>query len=129
MTLRASMTQSAPLVDIAGHPVVLQYTDPVTEYNAFWHGAALVDRSQRHRLSVSGAGAADALNGLVTNDVAQLPSGRGHYAAALSPKGKIVSDLRIYHRRDGSFLIDAPVRAAAGWMGIVRKYVNPRTAK
>jgi tRNA-modifying protein YgfZ len=123
------MTESAPRIDIAGRAVVLQYTDPVTEYNAFWHSAALVDRSQRHRLSLTGSGAADALNGLVTNDVAQLVPGRGQYAAALSPKGKIVADLRIFLRSDGSFLVDAPVRAAQGWMAIVRKYINPRTAK
>ena len=126
---RASMTQSALQTDVAGHSVVLQYTDPVTEYNAFWRGAALVDRSQRHRLAVSGTAAGDALNGLVTNDVAQLVAGRGLYAAALSPKGRVVADLKIYRRSDGSFLVDAPVRAAEGWMGIVRKFINPRLAK
>ncbi len=129
MASRATTQPTAQTTEIAGRAVVLHYTDPVTEYNAFWHGGALVDRSQRQRLSLIGAGAADSLNGLVTNDVTQLVAGRGQYAAALSPKGRIVADLRIFRRADGSFLVDAPPRAAEGWLGIVRKYVNPRTAR
>jgi folate-binding protein YgfZ len=92
------------------------------------HSAALIDRSNRHRLVVRGAGAVDALNGLVTNDVTLLEPGFGQLAAALTPKGKIVALLRIFRRADGSFLVDCDPLAAEGWMGIVRKYVNPRSA-
>jgi folate-binding protein YgfZ len=105
--------------------------DPVSEYAAMHTGAVLFDRSDRHRLVLTGEGsnAAAALNGLITNDVSQLEPGRGVYAAALSVKGRVMADLRIFRRADGSFLVDAPPRAAAGWMAIVRKYVNPRNAK
>jgi folate-binding protein YgfZ len=103
--------------------------DPVDEYNALVTDSVVFDRSDRHRLVATGDGAASALNGLVTNDIVQLQPGHGLYAAALSAKGKVMADLRIFHRADGSFLVDAPARAAEGWMGIVRKYVNPRTAK
>ena len=115
--------------DIAGHSVVLHFTDPVAEYNALRHSAALVDRSHRHRLVLEGRGVVDSLNGLVTNDVAHLELGSGQYAAALTPKGKIIADVRIFRRANNTFLIDTAARAAEGWMGTVRKYLNPRTAK
>jgi folate-binding protein YgfZ len=127
MNLRAT-PQLVPHTDVAGHSVVLHFVDPVAEYNALRHGAALVDRSHRHRLTLKGDAAADMLNGLVTNDVSQLEPGRGQYAAVLSAKGRIIADLRIFRRADGSFLVDAPARAAQGWMEVVRKFINPRLA-
>jgi folate-binding protein YgfZ len=78
-------------------------------------------------LRLSGANAGEMLTGLVTNDVASLTPGQGQYAAALTPKGKIIADLRIF-RDENSFLVDVPPRAHEGWLSTVRKYVNPRLA-
>jgi tRNA-modifying protein YgfZ len=122
-------SEGAPVEEIAGQTVVRDFGDPAAEYAAVRQSAILVDRSHRHRLVISGAKAAATLAGLVTNDVAALAPGQGQYAAALTPKGKIVADLRIFALDGGEFLIDAPPRAAEGWMGIVRKYINPRFAK
>src|SRR5262249_26457588 len=54
--------------------------------------------------------------------------GHGLYAAALTPKGKVLADLRIFANADGSLLTDTSARAAAGWTTTVRKYFNPRMA-
>jgi folate-binding protein YgfZ len=67
------------------------------------------------------------ITGLVTNDVASLEPGAGQYAAALTPKGKIVADVRIFASED-HLLIDVPPRAYLGWQTMVRKYINPRVA-
>jgi folate-binding protein YgfZ len=75
----------------------------------------------------SGAKAGEMLTGLVTNDVLSLTAGQGQYAAALTPKGKVIADLRIFCE-ENSFLVDAPPRAAEGWLATVRKYVNPKLA-
>ncbi|HET7457712.1 MAG TPA: hypothetical protein VFJ74_08650 [Gemmatimonadaceae bacterium] len=124
--------------EVAGRTVVLHYGDPLAEHAALRTGAMLVDRSFRGRMRLSGPRAAEVLTGLVTNDVKGLPAGHGQYAAALTAKGKIVADLRIFAMAapgatsDGaapeSLLIDAPPRAAAAWADMVRKYVNPRLA-
>ncbi len=58
-------------------------------------GAGLLDRSERGKLAFSGDGAKAFLQGQVTNDVEALAPGRGCYAAVLSPKGKMLGDLRI----------------------------------
>lgn len=113
--------------EIAGQPLALHYGDIAREYGALREGAMLVDRSARGRMRVDGARAAELITGMVTNDVLALRSGMGQYAAALSPKGKIVADLRIL-AHDDHLLIDAPTRAWAGWQAMARKYINPRIA-
>jgi folate-binding protein YgfZ len=67
------------------------------------------------------------LNGLVTNDVAAFTPGQGGYAAALTAKGKLVADLRIFMWKDGP-LVDTSSRAASGLRDMFKKYVNPRFA-
>lgn len=114
--------------DIAGHPVTMHYGNVSAEYEQLRTGAGAVDHDARGRLRIEGPRASELLNGMVTNDVANLASGRGLYAAALTPKGKIVADLRIHRLTEETVHIDAPMRAHAGWMAMVRKFVNPRLA-
>jgi folate-binding protein YgfZ len=76
---------------------------------------------------MKGARAAEMVTGLVTNDVSALAPGQGCYAAALTAKGKIVADVRVFVEEDG-VLVDAPPRAAAAWAAMVKKFVNPRIA-
>ena len=91
------------------------------------NGALFFDRSDRMRIRISGAKAAELVAGMVTNDVSALVPGEGQYAAALTPKGKIVADLRIFALEDG-FLIDTSAAAGPGWKEMIRKYINPRVA-
>jgi folate-binding protein YgfZ len=65
------------------------------EYGALAHGAALIDRSERGKLALIGAGAAEFLQGQTTNDIVALRPGDGCYAAFLTPKGKMLGDLRV----------------------------------
>jgi tRNA-modifying protein YgfZ len=124
---RVHVADAGTLVDVSGHPVVLTYSSVAAEYDALRTRAIVVDRSHRPRLRMTGQRSAEILTGLVTNDVIGLEVGHGQYAAALTPKGKIVADVRIF-RDDEGFLIDTAPRAAEGWTALVRKYVNPRLA-
>jgi len=99
----------------------------LNEYSALHNGALFFDRSDRMRIRISGAKAAELVTGMVTNDVSALVPGEGQYAAALTPKGKIVADLRIFALEDG-FLIDTSAAAGPGWKEMIRKYINPRVA-
>jgi tRNA-modifying protein YgfZ len=56
---------------------------------------ALVDRSERGKLALTGAEAKAFLNGQVTNDIEALQPGGGCYAALLTNKGKMLGDLRV----------------------------------
>jgi tRNA-modifying protein YgfZ len=99
----------------------------MNEYSALHNGALFFDRSDRMRVRIAGPKAAELVTGMVTNDVSSLVAGEGQYAAALTPKGKIVADLRIF-ALDEALLIDTSAAAAAGWKEMVRKYINPRVA-
>jgi folate-binding protein YgfZ len=101
-------------------------SDP-NEYSALRSSALLIDRSDRVRIRFGGPKAAEMLTGLVTNDVLALTQGHGQYAAALTPKGKIAADLRIFADEDG-LLTDTSARASTNWREIVKKYINPRIA-
>ncbi len=70
-------------------------TVPQSEYDAIVDGCGLVDRPERGKLSLTGAEAKSFLQGQVSNDVETLTPGRGCYAAFLTPKGKMLGDLRI----------------------------------
>ena len=99
----------------------------LNEYSALHNGALFFDRSDRLRMRISGPKAAELVTGMVTSDVSALVPGEGQYAAALTPKGKIVADLRIF-ALDDALLIDTSAAAAPGWKEMVRKYINPRVA-
>jgi folate-binding protein YgfZ len=127
VSTRSAPTVAATTGDVGGRSVVLAYGSVAAEYEALHTRAALFDRSHRGRLQVFGERAAEMVAGLVTNDVTGLAPGQGCYAAALTAKGKIIADVRVFVE-EGSVLTDAPPRAADAWLAMVRKYVNPRLA-
>jgi folate-binding protein YgfZ len=69
--------------------------DLATEYVALTQGCGLLDRSERGKLALTGTGAKEFLAGQVTNDTVGLVGGTGLYAAFLTPKGKMLGDLRV----------------------------------
>jgi len=122
----ASPRRTATL-EIGGQDVVLAYADERAEYDALRTGAVVVDRSHRGRLRVFGEKSGEALTGLVTNDVLAMLPGTGRYAAALSSKGRIIADVRIF-AGVASYLVDTSARACPGLLSMVKKYVNPRVS-
>ena len=127
MTSHQPPRDSGVVGEIAGRPVLLHFGDVPSEYAAISTGALLVDRSYRARAEVTGPKAAEAVNGLVTNDVVSLHPGAGAYAAILSPKGKVLADVRIFRHAD-SVMLDTPPRCAATLPSTLKKFINPRTA-
>ncbi|HEX6049867.1 MAG TPA: glycine cleavage T C-terminal barrel domain-containing protein [Gemmatimonadaceae bacterium] len=123
-----ALRPDAAVGEIEGRPVTFRYGSVASEYAALRTSALVVDRSHRTRMTFEGDRRAETLTGLVTNDVVGLGPGAGLYAAALTPRGKIIADIRIFARQN-DLLVDVPVRAAAGWAAMVRKYVNPRTTR
>ncbi|HET9013345.1 MAG TPA: LuxR C-terminal-related transcriptional regulator [Gemmatimonadaceae bacterium] len=77
-----------------------------TEYELLRESAGLVDRSARGKLRLTGAEAAEFLQGQVTNDVEALAPGSGCYAALLTHKGKMQADMRVLRGEDW-LLIDS----------------------
>src|SRR5437660_925560 len=68
---------------------------PAGDYRTITEACGLLDRSERGKLALSGAEAKSFLQGQVSNDVEGLSEGDGCYAAFLTPKGKMLGDLRV----------------------------------
>ena len=111
--------------EIGGQDVILAYADVNAEYQSLRHGAIVIDRSHRGRLRMFGETSGEALTGLVTSDVLILQPGHGQYAAALSAKGRIIADVRVFADK-ASYLVDTSARAWPAFQASVKKYVNPR---
>ncbi|MEJ7783338.1 MAG: folate-binding protein [Solirubrobacteraceae bacterium] len=81
----------------------------------------LLDRSERGKLALTGEDRKAFLNGQVTNDVEALEPGQGCYAAFLTPKGKMLGDLRILDTPD-ELLLDTERVALQGLFDLVRRF-------
>jgi folate-binding protein YgfZ len=81
---------------INGVEVVDHYDGAMAEYSALRCAAGLADLSFRSRLCLTGTDRQRFLNGQVTNNVKDLRVGEGCYAALVTAKGKLESDLNIY---------------------------------
>jgi folate-binding protein YgfZ len=107
------MNSSAPFAREAilrRHRAILEFVATIdrsrldAEYRALTESCGLLDRSARGKLALTGSGAKEFLAGQVTNDIEALSPGSGCYAAFLTPKGKMLGDLRILDLGDELFL-------------------------
>jgi folate-binding protein YgfZ len=95
-------------------------TAPAREYAAITERCALVDRSERGKLALTGAGVKQFLQGQVSNDIEALTPGTGCYAAFLTPKGKMLGDLRVLDA-DGELLLDTERVALQPLFNLIRR--------
>src|SRR5215207_2364112 len=90
-------------------------------YRAMTEGCAVVDRSERGKLALTGAEAKEFLHGQVTNDVEGLEPGTGCYAAFLTHKGKMLGDLRILDAGD-ELLLDCERGVLQDLFTMIRRF-------
>jgi folate-binding protein YgfZ len=91
------------------------------EYQAITTSCGLLDRSERGKLALTGAEAKSFLQGQVSNDVESLGAGTGCYAAFLTPKGKMLGDLRILDA-DRELLLDTERVALQPLFNMIRRF-------
>lgn len=75
------------------------------QYTAATEGVALIDRSDRGKLAVSGPDAAAYLDSLLSNDVAGVAPGGGIDATLLTHKGRMLAEVRVL-ATDHELLLD-----------------------
>src|SRR3984885_13005152 len=92
-----------------------------TDYRTITEACGLLDRSERGKLALTGGDARSFLQGQVTNDVEGLADGAGCYAAFLTPKGKMLGDLRILAAGD-ELLLDTERVALQGLFNMIRRF-------
>jgi folate-binding protein YgfZ len=92
-----------------------------TDYETATERCGLLDRSERGKLALTGSGAREFLQGQVSNDVLALTPGTGCYATFLSPKGKMLGDLRILETGD-ELLLDTERAALQELFDMIRRF-------
>jgi folate-binding protein YgfZ len=92
-----------------------------SEYGAVTEACGLVDRSERGKLALAGSEAKSFLQGQVSNDVEALTAGAGCYAAFLTPKGKMLGDVRILDA-GSELLLDTERVALQELFNMIRRF-------
>lgn len=91
--------QGARMVPFAGYEMPIQYAGEhggiVAEHNWTRTHAGLFDVSHMGQLTVSGEGAAEALESLLPGDISALKLGRVRYSLLLDENGGILDDLMV----------------------------------
>jgi folate-binding protein YgfZ len=108
--------------------------DPAVADRLLTEDVALVDRSERGKLALTGPQAAELLNGQLSNDVEALAPGTGCLAALLTNKGKMLAETRVLAVGDPApelwldtervalqALFDAVRRGMVGWQAELHK--------
>lgn len=90
-----------------GWEIPAAYSTQEEEYRALCQGAALLDLSDRGKLRITGRDRRTWLHGQVTQEIKELPDGRGAYATILTPQGHMVGDLNVFALPD-ALLADYP---------------------
>lgn len=93
------------MVEFGGWEMPVQYSSIVDEHLAVRRAAGVFDISHMGEVRVTGAGAAEFLNFLLTNDIRKLVPGQGQYSIMCNERGGTVDDLYVYRLGDEEFLL------------------------
>jgi folate-binding protein YgfZ len=81
------------------------FGDVRAEYESLLHGCGVYDLGWRAKIVLTGGDRMRWANGMVTNNVRDLPEGKGNYSFMLNAQGRIQADLYVYNMGD-HLLID-----------------------
>jgi aminomethyltransferase len=107
------------LIEFGGWEMPVQYSSIVDEHLAVRKAAGLFDISHMGELIVSGTGALEFLNHLLTNDLRKLSPGQGQYTLMCNTGGGVIDDLYVYCSGANEFLLivnASRIEADVGWL-------------
>ena len=79
------------LVEFGGWEMPVQYTSIMDEHLAVRQAAGIFDISHMGEVTVSGSGAAEFLNSVLTNDIRKLVPGEGQYTLMCNERGGVIA--------------------------------------
>src|SRR5271154_4334223 len=95
----------AKLIDFGGWEMPVQYTSITDEHLAVRNAAGIFDISHMGEVTISGAGAEEFLNSVLTNDIRKLTPGEGQYTLMCNEPGGVIDDLYAYRLSDGVYFL------------------------
>lgn len=137
---RRDLVSDVSWCEVRGVQVVRHQGDPVKEYRDAVNTVAVRDRSHRGRIRVDGKTPVAALQGILTGRMPVAPvqstevvwKGKSFYSAVLTPKARVVTDLRImwgsHHAEQETLFLDVPYIGLTPFIEYLRRTVPPRLA-
>ncbi|PID23474.1 glycine cleavage system aminomethyltransferase GcvT [Sporosarcina sp. P7] len=92
-------------IDFGGWELPVQFSSIKAEHEAVRTKAGLFDVSHMGEVFVSGGGALDYLQKLVTNDVSKLKIGQAQYTVMCNEQGGTIDDFLIYKLEEARYLL------------------------
>ncbi len=105
LQIHADALGAARVEEYRGATTAASFGDSQAEFSALCTGCGVHDLGYRAKVSLTGGDRVRWLNGMVTNNIRDLETGRGIYAFLLNPQGRILGDLFAYNRGE-SIVID-----------------------
>src|SRR5213595_1375380 len=93
------------MVPFSGWLMPVQYTSIVDEHQTVREAVGMFDISHMGQFVVSGKGARDWLNTMLTNNVSKLDIRQGQYTFLLNDNSGVIDDLIVYRTGDTEFLL------------------------
>jgi hypothetical protein len=108
-----------------------------SDYQAALTSGTVLRRRDRRFLGVEGKSPGEMLKGIVSGRIPAPLSegadgwreGEASYSAILTPKGRMLTDLRMLPDPEGGFLLDLPAAGFGSAIPHFRKYLHPRFAQ
>src|SRR5579872_4710266 len=108
--------------EYGGAETALLFSDPRAEFSALRSGSGVYDLNWRRYFLISGRDRVRWLNGMISNNVRDLPAGQGVYAFVLNPQGHILGDLYIYNRGD-DFVLETDAAQAEKLYSHLKRFI------
>ena len=99
-------THGGKMVPFGGYLLPVQYeTGLIAEHCAVREKAGLFDVSHMGEFLISGRGALQSIQRLLTNDFASMPAGRVRYTTMCNEQGGIIDDMVVYKMDEERYLL------------------------
>lgn len=95
----------ARMTPFAGFEMPIQYSGIIDEHHAVRNAVGLFDVSHMGEVMVTGPGAFEFVQQLVSNDVTRLKNGKALYTVMCTPQGGVVDDLLVYRLAAQRYLL------------------------
>lgn len=127
--LHANHVQAkARMVPFGGWDMPVQYKGLMQEHEAVRSAAGLFDVSHMGEFLITGAGAKEFLNGVLTNDVSKLADGKCQYTLMCYENGTVVDDLIVSQvSEDCYFMVVNASNIEKDWQWLVSHKTNDVT--
>lgn len=101
----AHLALNGKMVDFAGFDMPIQYEGILQEHQATRHAIGLFDVSHMGKFYLKGARAHEAINGLITNNIAAIAIGQAIYSPMCYEDGGTVDDILVYRLGETDFML------------------------